>query len=398
MRKIYLSVMWMFAGLLAAFSQSPKDSSAYKPRKLSFDEANLVSSYYQQDGNHASVTGGAGSEKLTDFANIIDVKFYKYDTKKRKHLYTLEAGIDNYSSASSDKVDLKANSSASSSDMRIYPSASWTVENDKKGTSAGAGISFSTEYDYKSFGANINLAKKTKDRNGELALKLQAYMDAVKLIYPVELRSGGGDDLDYVHTSEARNSLSASLSYAQVINRRLQAMVIADIVKQDGYLGLPFHRVYFNDHTVHVEKLPSSRIKFPLGARASYYLNDLIILKAFYRYYMDDWKLTSHTVNLEVPLKLNPFFSLTPFYRYYQQSGIAYFAPIEMHDAADSYYSSNYDLSPFSSNFFGTGIRYMPLNGIFGIKYFNMIEMRYGFYSRTNGLQSNIVSLNLKFK
>jgi hypothetical protein len=36
------------------------------------------------------------------------------------------------------------------------------MENEKKGTIIGAGASFSTEFDYTSFGFNANFAKKQK--------------------------------------------------------------------------------------------------------------------------------------------------------------------------------------------------------------------------------------------
>jgi hypothetical protein len=391
--------MWMYAGLLAAFSTATaQDSSAYKIRKLTFEEANIVSSYYQQDGDHASVTGGKGSEKLTDFANIFDIKFFRNDRKDRKHEFTFQTGIDNYTSASSDQVDLQANSSASSSDMRIYPSLSWLAENKKSGNSIGAGLSYSTEFDYKSFGADFSIGKKTRNRNGELMLKLQAFLDNVKLIYPVELRHEGADNIDYSNPSSPRNSYSAAGSYSQIINQRLQVLFSAEVISQKGYLGLPFHRVYLNDNSVHVEKLPDTRLKVPLGVRASYFLGDKIILRAFYRYYQDSWDLRSNTASIEIPIKLNPFLSFTPFYRYYDQTAVKYFAGINMHDPSDEFYTSNYDLSKFISNFFGAGFRYMPLKGIFGIQHLAMAEMRYGFYQRSNGLQSSIVSLQLKFQ
>ena len=50
---------------------------------------------------------------LTKIANVIDVKFTKYDKRDRKHSFTGEVGVDHYTSASSDRIDTKANSSAS---------------------------------------------------------------------------------------------------------------------------------------------------------------------------------------------------------------------------------------------------------------------------------------------
>src|SRR5882757_199142 len=194
MKKLFLSVIGMYFSMLAALSQgTPAADSVYKPRKLTFEEANLVSSYYRQDGNNAAVTGGIGSEKLTDLSNSIDLKLSTYDKRNRKHSFTADLGIDHYTSASSDKIDPTTISSASHADTRFYPSLGWTMENENKGSTAGAGVSFSSEFDYKSFGANINFAQKTKNKNGEFSAKLQAYLDQVSLIYPIELRTGGGN-------------------------------------------------------------------------------------------------------------------------------------------------------------------------------------------------------------
>src|SRR5678815_4459668 len=89
MKKLYLSVIGMYIGILAAFSQrQDPDSSTYRSRKLNFEEANLVSSYYTQDGNNSAVTGGIGSEKLTDISNVIDLKLGLYDRRNRKHSFT----------------------------------------------------------------------------------------------------------------------------------------------------------------------------------------------------------------------------------------------------------------------------------------------------------------------
>jgi hypothetical protein len=285
MKKICLVVLGLYLKLLSGFGQAgpAQDSTQYKSRKLKFEEVNLVSSYYHQDGNNSAVTGGIGSEKLTDFANIIDVKFAKFDKRSRKHTFSLEAGIDSYTSASSDQIDSKANSSASSADVRIYPSLSWSVENEKKGTTFGLNTSVSTEFDYKSFGFGASFSKKSKDNNRELGIRAQAYLDKVSLIMPVELRTGvftnGGEHEDYASTP--RNSFSGSLTYSQVVNRNLQLLFVLDLAWQHGYLGLPFHRVYFNDHTVKAESLPSSRFKIPIGIRANYFLGDKIVIRSF---------------------------------------------------------------------------------------------------------------------
>ncbi|MDB5201413.1 MAG: hypothetical protein JWQ27_822 [Ferruginibacter sp.] len=394
MKRVFLSAAALFS-FIAAFAQTT-DTTGFKSRKLKMEEINLVSSYYQQDGDNAAVTGGIGSQKLTDIANVFDVKLTRYDKRLRKHSFDIELGIDHYTSASSDLVDLKANSSASHADTRFYPSLGWTMENESKGTTIGAGVSLSKEFDYTSFGSYLSFAKKTSNKAGEFTAKLQAYIDQVKLVLPVELRPAGGREDDYA--SSARNSFAGSLSYSQIVNQRFQWMILGDIVQQKGFLSLPFYRVYFQDGSVHRENLPDNRLKLPIAARASYFLGDKFIVKSYYRFYSDDWGLRSHTAEIEVPVKLTPFLSISPFYRYYQQSAVKYFAAYKQHTAADQYFSSNYDLSKFNSNFFGAGLRIAPPKGVFGNTHFSMLELRYGHYAKNIRMNADIVSLNLKFK
>ena len=176
-------------------------------------------------------------------------------------------------------------------------------------------------------------------------------------------------------------------------------MFLADAIYQKGYLGLPFHRVYFDDlNTERVENLPGTRFKLPLGFRASYFIGDRFLVRAFYRYYQDSWGLKSHTANIEVPVKISPFFSISPFYRFYAQTAVDYFAAYQAHKITDQYYTSNYDLSKFTSNFYGAGIRLAPPKGLLGMEHFSALELRYGHYSKSVGMQSDVVSLHLNFK
>lgn len=395
MKKILLTGLALLGIMKMCAQGEPADSVAYRPKKLKIDEINLVSSYYSQDGNNSAVTGGLGTEKLSDISNAIDVRLVKYGSNAIKHTWDAEVGVDHYTSASSDRIDLKANSSASSSDIRVYPSLNYIRENEEKGNAIGIGISSSTEYDYQSFGGNISYAQKTADRNGEFSARVQAYLDQVKLIAPTELRGLPGTDDS---GTAARNTIAGSLSYSQVVNRSLQVLFQADAISQQGYLGLPFHRVYLSDGSVHQEKLPSSRFKVPVAARVSYFLGDNIIIRGYYRCYTDNWGINSHTADIEVPVKLGPVLSVSPFYRYYTQTAAKYFDGYMMHLPQSDYYTSNYDLSKFSSSFIGMGFRVTPVNGLLGIKHLNMLEVRYGHYTRSTNLNSDIISINIRYK
>lgn len=402
MRKIYLCIVGLYLGLSASFAQTKTDSSNYQSRKLQVDEINFVSGYYHQNGNNSAVTGGIGTEKLTDFANTIDLQMSKYTKRGRKNIFSFELGIDHYTSASSDKIDPNSVSSASMSDTRVYPSLNWTRSNEKTGNSIGFTGSYSHEYDYQSAGAGFNLTRSSKDKNTQFDLKLQAFLDTWKVILPVELRPAGygsGSERDQRPVDYSpRNSFSSAFSLSHVINSRLQGLIIVEPSYQHGLLATKYQRDYFTDGSERVENLPSARYKLPIGARLNYFLDDHFIIRTFYRYYMDNWGIRAHTAEIEVPIKFTSFLSISPFYRYNNQTGTRYFAPYGQHNAADVYYTSDYDLSTLQSNFVGAGIRLSPPKGVFGWQHLSTLELRYGHYIRSTGLNSDIVTLNLKFK
>jgi hypothetical protein len=395
MKKVSLAVLGMYFSILSSFSQNSQTADTfYKKRNLKIDEINIVSSYYNQDGNNATTSGGIGSQKLTDVSTSIDLKLIGYDKRNRKHSFTAELGFDHYTSASSDKIDPSTISSASRNDRRIYPSIGWAVENENKGTTAGAGLYYSTEYDYQSVGMNLNFSKKTKKRDGEFTVKIQTYIDEIGAVYPIEFRTRA----DVSNSNFSRNTFAGSVSWSQIINRNLQVLFETEAIYQKGLLSLPFHRVYFADNSVHLEKLPSTRLKVPIGFRANYFLGDYLIIRGWYRHYRDDWNIRSNTFQVETSIKIDPFFSITPFYRFYEQSAADHFAPFALHTSSEFFYTSNYDLSKFNSHFFGAGLRLVPPDGVFKIQHWNALELRYGRYRKSIDLQSNIISMHLKFK
>jgi len=383
------------------FKLSSKTVAGSSFRTLKLDEVNIVSSYYAQDGNNSAVTGGIGTEKLFDIANSLDLKLSYSDKKARKHSITAEAAIDYYSSASSDKIDPRSVSSASMSDVHFYPTLSWSRKDDKTHKTVGASLSYSTEWDYQSYGGNLNFSKSSKDNNTELSVKLGAFFDTWSVILPYELRPegyGSGAEDDNNIDFKRRNSYNLSIGVSQIINKRLQVMAVVEPSYQEGLLSTPYHRVYFSDGTLKVEKLPGTRAKLPVGLRASYFLGDRFIIRTFYRYYQDNWGMKAHTVSLDVPIKITSFVSVTPHYRFNSQTAVKYFGQINSHKLTESYYTSDFDISDFRSAFWGAGIRIAPPDGVLGIKHWNIAELRYGHYNRSNGMVANIITLSAKFK
>lgn len=429
-------ILFLFSTFLGVAQQKDSTEVAFKKRVLETTEVDFLFSYYKQDGIHSAVSGGSGTEDLTDITASIVVAMPLSDDE----VLTADAGISAYSSASSSNINpfdtknpspWQSSSGASESDQLTSLALSYSNSSDDRNTIWNAHLSVSKEYDYSSIGFGGGLTKEFNDKNTEVSLSASAYLDTWKPIYPKELQDfkDNGDNLNggifnsftitgntsynpnqfAFHKDKNRNSYSVSLSLSQVINKKLQVSVFMDVLQQQGLLSTPYQRIYFKDvapsfiNTFQlandIERLPDTRFKLPIGARLHYYINERMVLRTYYRFYSDNWGIQSHTANIELPIKITDRFTAFPMYRYYTQTASDYFAPINTHLSTEKYYTSDYDLSSFDANQYGFGVNYTDIfTGAkvwkFGLK---NIDFRYNHYDRSDGLKADIVTLGFKF-
>jgi hypothetical protein len=397
MKKISLQIFAFFISILSVWGQENTESneSNYEKRNLKIEEVNILGSYYTQDGNNSGVTGGIGTEKLTDFSSSIDIKMVKPTAKGNKHLFGVNVGVDYYTSASSDNIDPLLVTSPSYSDTRVYPTLSYAFENTNNNSVIGGNVSFSSEFDYISRGGQLNYSKAFNKKQTEWVANLNVFFDELQEIKPYELRDSGKTRN---YQTKTRNTFNLSNAIHQTINSRIQMALILDIAYQNGYLSTPFNRFYTKGASAAVlEVLPDSRIKVPVGLRGNIFLSDKFILRNFYRFYWDNWDIVSNTFQTELNAKVNNTFTLSPSVRLYQQTGSKYFyEKNELTQLAD-FRTSDFDLSNFQSIFAGLGLKIQPKNGIIS-PLFHSIELKYGYYARTNGLNAHLVSANIKIK
>jgi hypothetical protein len=169
----------------------------------------------------------------------------------------------------------------------------------------------------------------------------------------------------------------------------MQFAVFPEFVYQEGLLSTPFHRIYFNNDTLRVENLPRERWKIPLGVQLNVFTGNNVIIRSYYRYYRDNFGISSHTIQLETPVKLSPAFTLSPLVRVYTQTKAKYFRPYKAHTLDETYY----DLSRFSSYKVGIGARFTPFRQLSHHNTFREIGLRYAFYKRSDQLSAHMISL-----
>jgi len=468
---------------ISLFSQN--ENLNYKKKVLESSEVEFLSSYYNQDGSHSVIGGGIGTEKLNDeTASIvlstplsadavltIDVGISAYTSASSSNTNPFSStgaskgggdddddddrGSEGHGSGSITPptgTPWQASSGASKSDELIYMNASYSHSSKSRNFIWNAHGSVSNEYDYTSFGFGAGISQLFNKKNTEISLSGSVYMDTWRPIYPTELHEfelygrnflnqgffsgvtvldqNGNATNTYLPSQFSsypiinRNSYALTLGFSQILFKKLQIALSADILAQEGLLSTPYHRIYFSDKPQYfignansianytspqnknvfrladdVERLPSTRFKIPIGVRLNYYLNEIFTLRTFYRYYSDDWGITSQTVNFELPIKLNRSFTIAPMYRLYNQTQATYFAPYNQHVSTETYYTSDYDLAAFHSTQIGGSISYSDMFTTFKIGSFGLknIDLRYNRYNRSDLLTANIVSFSMKF-
>ncbi len=405
------------------FSQN--DSQEYVKKVLENTEVEFLYSYYTQTGRNAAVTGGEGTEELWDMTPTIIVSI----PMGNSDVITVDVGISAYSSASSSNInpfDGDGNASPwvessgpSKSDVLSYIHTSYSHSSKERNDVATVNAAVSSEYDYFSFGFGAGYTRLMNEKNTEISIKGQIFLDKYNPQYPFELREGffdntiidnGTYDPNFTEFNELkRNSYSLSLNFAQILTKRFQFSISFDAVIQEGLLSTPHQRVYFADKedffiddfqlADDVERLPFYRFKLPIGGRLSYYLNEMFTLRGYFRYYYDNWGVTSYTASLEIPIKISDKFTLYPLYRYYVQTASYYFFPKDVALSTEDYYTSDYDLASFDANQFGLGISYKDIFAQSKIWKFGLksVDLRANRYQRSTGLNANIISLGFKF-
>ncbi|MCG7929638.1 MAG: DUF3570 domain-containing protein [Candidatus Thiodiazotropha lotti] len=198
------------------------------------------------------------------------------------------------------------------------------------------GVNFLTEYDYSSLSANANLSRDFIKRNTTLNAGLSLAYDTVspegdipiglssmvidngQADYRSEFNASRGDSEDN------KDTLDLIFGLTQVIDRKTIMQVSYSFSDVSGYLTDPFKIVSVVGEDgrpleYRYEQRPDARQKQSLYWQVKHQF-ETDILDLSYRYFWDDWGITSHTIDLRYRWMLDGRQYLEPHIRYYDQS------------------------------------------------------------------------------
>jgi hypothetical protein len=98
------------------------------------------------------------------------------------------------------------------------------------------------------------------------------------------------------------------------------------------------------------ERNPELRVRHAIGVQARRALSQVTSLGASYRFYVDDWDITSHTAGIDGAWVPSRDWLLALGYRFYHQSAASHYAPFYAPMPMPELYTSDKELSTLSSH------------------------------------------------
>jgi hypothetical protein len=261
--------------------------------------------YVRTDSDHTVVVSprARAAKKLGD-ATQVDVSY----------------AADVWTSAS---IDIRTSASRAVTEQR--DELDFALSQDLTDLTLTGSYRYSVENDYQSHGANAGASYNFADNNATIALGTYLFADTVG-------RSGDPGFARKLATVGAR------LSFTQVFDRKMLGQLTYEIGHLDGFQASPYRVVGIggtglgcvNATYCLPEHEPGVRTRNAVAVLLRRAFSDEVSVGANYRFYKDDWGLSSHTLGVQIGWLADDNTTLTLRYRYYTQGGVRFYLPIYM--------------------------------------------------------------------
>lgn len=209
-------------------------------------------------------------------------------------------------------------------------------------------FSYSDESDYTSYGISISDAIDFNQKNTTLTLGLGLNMDEV---------SGY-----FLNGSESKDTVDVMVGISQLLDRKTLLKANLTLGQLSGYLTDPYKVVELNGAIVG-EKRPDSKSKEIIYVSLTRYIESLgASVEGGFRYYNDDFGISSQTITLAWFQELGEHWMIRPYTRFYSQSA-ADFYDVRFTGSPENY-SSDYRVSELDATGYGLQFIWHPKENI----------------------------------
>ena len=250
------------------------------------------------------------------------------------------------------------------------------------------GVDISSESDYESKTGSVEYMHYTnKSHNRAIIAGAGVTINEI-LNRGVDVASGASSE-------ESSNSVNLELGLSQVLTQKSTIKLTAFAIKDSGYLTNPHANVVrdYNgaNRRLVTEKRPDSRMAYGADVQFATKLLGEVSLLAEYRYYHDDWQISSNTLDSNIYYKLNKSFTLGTGLRYYNQTGASFYNGAKDYFSNQPYASSDERLSAFSAYTYKGSIDFKQTKKM---SYNVGLEL----YQQSTGLKATSIFTGVKYR
>ena len=190
------------------------------------------------------------------------------------------------------------------------------------------GTHASIEKDYRSLGGTAKLSVATMHKLTTFMIGAGYNEDRVDPVGGTRMPLSDGSVL-LTTSANPKRVRSATAGMSRVLTRRWLFGVTGSRTTEHGYLTDPYKVISIIDSTETpvgqlTESRPSARTRHDVLANSVYHFEKNILYSS-YRYYWDDWGVTSHTADARYRIEFEDQRYLQPHVRYYFQSRANFF-------------------------------------------------------------------------
>lgn len=354
---------------------------------LTLESVHVGLTAFVQDGHGYQSQAGAlphgpGSERLTVFEPQAIVVF----RQGPRFTHRVWVPLDVVTAASPNSIDRSRPVDMMSQASRQTESgtAAWdaTYQIDRQ-TETTFRSSLHLEEDFRSWTVGLSGARLLADDDATIMLSGSHTYDWFDRLDITGLR----------HGRASRATSNGTAGFTQVLTPTTVVHFNYGLTVQTGELGNTWNAVPLEDGSVGPEILPPQRLRHAIVGRLAQWLPWDGALKAFYRFYADDWGIVAHTIEGQLLQRVSPWLYVRGSYRYHTQTGADFFTTSA--SAAGGRRTADSDLERLDSHAVGFGLQAsFPTDTVGTLEMGASIER----YVRSNDLQIGVAMWTTGFR
>lgn len=254
------------------------------------------------------------------------------------------------------------------------------------------GGDISSEHDFDSVSGSaeyMHWLTPAKNQSLSLGLSFQSNEIVARCVGEVNCDASSGASQEMSATA-----VNAQMSFLQNINRNSYVKASLFYIMDDGYLTDPYLNVVRNNDGVTAdvvgENRPDKRRAYGAALHYANALSNAVTLQLDYRYYQDDWKISSHTLDGDIYYDLNPQWRFNLGLRGYVQSAASFYNGSADYFTNERYASSDFRLSDFNAINYKADVRYAFTKAF-------SVNLGANYYDQSTGLKATYLMTGFRY-